>query len=213
MAPDLGIPYLAELSYIAIPLVMLLGSSGFLPIPEEVILLVIGYASFIGVMNLWLVMLVAVVSVVLCDILHFYCATHGHGLLKRLLHGKTMARVRRAVEAHGPWAVFVARFVPLMRILTPWVAGTSGMKLRKFLVANVLGAIIQTPLVILIGYALGPQVEQGIAFVHTFEDVVPVVLVIAILVLAAVVCLMQKNVRAWCAKCLLSSRRGANGKV
>jgi membrane protein DedA with SNARE-associated domain len=213
MAPDLAIPYLSELSYVAIPIVLLLGSSGFLPIPEEVILLIVGYASFVGVMNLWLVMLVAIASVVLCDVLHFYCATHGHGLLKRLLHSKTMARVRRAVERHGLWAVFIARFVPVMRILTPWVAGTSGMRLKKFLVANALGAVVQTPLVIWIGYALGPQVEQGIAFVHTFEDVVPVVLMIALVLLAVIACLAQRNVRAWCVRCLLSIRRGANGKV
>ncbi len=169
MAPELAIPYLAELSYLAIPIVLFLGSSGFFPIPEEIILLIVGYASFTGVLNLWLAILVAIVSVVLSDVVHFYCATHGHGLLKKLLHGKTMVRVKHAVENHGSWAVFVARFVPVMRILTPWVAGTSGMKFKKFLIANFLGTLVQTPIMIWIGYKLGPHLEKGIAFIENYD--------------------------------------------
>ena len=85
MALEITIPYLSELSYFAIPIVMFLGSSGIIPIPEEIILLIIGYASFTGVLDFRLAVLFSVLSIIASDAIHFYCATHGHGLLKLFL--------------------------------------------------------------------------------------------------------------------------------
>lgn len=178
MALEITIPYLSELSYFAIPIVMFLGSSGIIPIPEEVILLIVGYASFSGVLQFWPAVLFSVLSIIASDVIHFYCATHGHGLLKLFLKGKTIARIRKSVERHGFWTVFVARFVPVMRILTPWVAGTSGMRFREFLFANTLGTLVQTPLMIWLGFALGPHVDKGITVFEKIEDAVPLLLLL-----------------------------------
>jgi membrane protein DedA with SNARE-associated domain len=201
MAPELAIPYLAELSYLAIPIVLFLGSSGFFPIPEEIILLIVGYASFTGVLNLWLAIFVAIVSVVLSDVIHFYCATHGHGLLKRLLHGKTIIRVKRAMNRHAFWTVFIARFVPVMRILTPWVAGSSGMKFKKFLVANILGTVVQTPIMIWIGYKLGAHAQKGITFIEHYDALFAWA---GLLIVAVGFALLYKRVKR------LRTKRGGN---
>ena len=147
-----------------------------IPLPEEVLLLAIGYASFTGLLNFWLAVLVSLVCVIIIDIFHFSISTHGHTLLKRFIGGRIMRRVRKAVEDHGPWTVFVARFIPGVRILTPFVAGSSGMKFRKFAIANILGAVIQTPLIVWIGYALGTKIEPAIRFVERLESVIPFVM-------------------------------------
>lgn len=207
MGVDIGIPYLAELSYIAIPLVLFLGSIGVLPVMEEIILLVVGYGVFAGIFNSWLAVLMSVASVVLVDNIHFYFCSHGHTILRRFLNGKVLARVQRAVDERGPIAVFVARFVPGMRILTPWVAATSGMRWRKFVAANALGALIQTPLMVWIGYLLGPKVERGIAFVQSIDYLVPLVLLSLLVLAAIIICLYRKNVRH-----LVRQLGGANGR-
>jgi membrane protein DedA with SNARE-associated domain len=195
MVPELAIPYLAELSYLAIPIVLFLGSSGLIPLPEEVILLIIGYAAYTDVLHLWPAIGIAVLGVVVSDVIHFYCATHGHGILKRLLHGKTVKRVQRSVERHGWWTVFIARFIPVMRILTPWVAGGAGMKFRTFLSANVLGALIQTPIIIWIGHRLGPQVGKGIVFIEKIDVFLPWTLLLIFVSGAAYVFLHRKQLR------------------
>jgi membrane protein DedA with SNARE-associated domain len=195
MAPEIAIPYIAELSYLAIPIVLFLGSSGFVPLPEEILLLIIGYASFSGVLNFWLAVLLAIAGVVVSDVIHFYFATHGHGILKRLLHGKTIKRIERSVVRHGWWTVFIARFVPVMRILTPWVAGGSGMRFKTFLSANVLGAVIQTPIIIWIGYVLGPQVEHGIAFINKVDVFIPWILLAIFVGGAAYIITHRKQLR------------------
>lgn len=167
--------------------------------------MIVGYAAYTDVLkSLSLTMLIAIIGVVVSDSIHFYCATHGHGILKRLLHGKTVKRLQRSVERHGWWTVFIARFVPVMRILTPWVAGSAGMRFKTFLSANLLGAIIQTPIVIWIGYSLGQQVGKGILFVEKFDIILPLVLLVIFAAGAAYLIIHRKQLR---------QRRTAHAKV
>ncbi len=208
MGVELGIPYLAELSYVAIPLVLLLGSIGILPVPEEVILLVIGYAAFAKLFSLPIAMLVAIASVIFVDNLHFYLSSQGHWLLRRFLNGKMLERVQYAIDQHGSLSVWIARFIPGMRILTPWVAGTSGMRWRKFALANALGAAIQTPIMVWIGFALGPHVENVIAVAQSVDAAIPLILLIVFVLAAILICIYHKSIRH-----LLLARGGANGRV
>lgn len=209
MGAALTIPYLGELSYLAIPLVMLLSSIGVLPLMEELILLAVGYLAFAHVFHFWIAVLMSVASVVLVDNLHFYLGSHGHKLLKRFSSGNILGRVQRAVDQRGPIAVFIARFVPGMRILMPWVASTSGMRQRKFFVANLLGALIQTPIIVWIGYKLGTQVEKGIVFVHSIDGIVLLLMLIAVVLATILACVFRNDLR----KYVRHQFGGANGRV
>jgi membrane protein DedA with SNARE-associated domain len=51
--------------------------------------------------------------------------------------------------------VFFGRFVGFARALVPFVAGTSGMPWRKFVVYDALGAILWTVAFVTLGYVLG----------------------------------------------------------
>ncbi len=195
MVIELTIPYLAKLSYFAIFLVVLLNGSGFLPIPEEILLLIIGCLAFEGVFSFWPAVLVALIGVIIVDNAHFYLASHGHSILRRFVNGRIIARVQKSVDSHGPYAVFFARFVPGTRVVTAWVAGTSGMKQRKFFFADTFGAVIQTPILIWIGKALGPQVEKAFSFVYSVDAAIPLVLLILFVLSAIVVCLFRKTIR------------------
>jgi membrane protein DedA with SNARE-associated domain len=59
------------------------------------------------------------------------------------------------LRKRGAWAVFFARFLPVVRTLTPAAAGTSGLPYRKFLPAVVAGAACWSAMHIAIGAALG----------------------------------------------------------
>ncbi|GLY27111.1 hypothetical protein Kisp02_04760 [Kineosporia sp. NBRC 101731] len=75
-------------------------------------------------------------------------------LLRRA--GRNADRVHRAeafYERWGPLAIIVARFIPWVRTFTPIIAGIGRMPYPKFLLANVLGALIWGSGMILIGYA------------------------------------------------------------
>ena len=52
-----------------------------------------------------------------------------------------LARAEAFFEKHGPRTVVLARFVPVIRTITPVMAGTSRMPYRTFLTYNVIGGL------------------------------------------------------------------------
>lgn len=61
-------------------------------------------------------------------------------------------------EKHGPRAIILARFVPIVRAFVPVMAGTSKMHYRTFLTYDIVGGILWGAGVTTLGYFLG-QIE------------------------------------------------------
>ncbi len=81
----------------------------------------------------------------------------------RTLGGRLLARIPPAHAAqarayfsrYGGMTVTLARFIPIVRTVAPFVAGLTHMPARGFAVFNVLGAIAWTGSLIMLGYLLG----------------------------------------------------------
>jgi membrane protein DedA with SNARE-associated domain/membrane-associated phospholipid phosphatase len=65
---------------------------------------------------------------------------------ERLLH------VERFFDRHGGKAILIGRFVGLVRAIAPFLAGSSGMSVRRFLPYDVLGAGLWGSTFVLLGY-------------------------------------------------------------
>jgi membrane-associated protein len=95
----------------------------------------------------------------------------------RFFKQENVDKAQAFFDKHGPKAIVLARFVPIVRTFTPITAGVSRMEYRTFVTFNVIGATIWAFGVTLLGYFLG-QV-----------DVVEENLEIAILAVVAISCL------------------------
>lgn len=71
---------------------------------------------------------------------------------------KMLERGQEFFRKHGSKAVFLGRFVPVVRALLGWMAGIGEMSVAKFMVWNVLGAAAWSSLVGLLSYYLGEKV-------------------------------------------------------
>lgn len=60
------------------------------------------------------------------------------------------------IERHGGCAVFVGRFVAVLRTLVPTLCGATRMPLRRYLLWSVVSGAVWAPAFVLIGYLLGP---------------------------------------------------------
>ena len=58
-------------------------------------------------------------------------------------------------EQRGPFAIVIARFVPIVRTLAPLVAGAARMNYPVFALFNILGAVVWGVGLVLLGYWLG----------------------------------------------------------
>jgi len=83
-------------------------------------------------------------------------------------------RSREFFDRQGPKAIILARFVPVVRTITPILAGVSEMRRRVFLAFNALGALIWATGVSLLGYFLGEHIH------NVDRYILPIVAVIAI---------------------------------
>ena len=121
-------------------------------VPGETALLVGGAVAGQGVINVYLLIAIAWVCAVLGDSVSFYL---GHRLGREFIikHGDRVGiteerykSVEDYFEKHGGKTVLIGRFLGLVRALSPFVAGSSGMRYRAFVPYSVLGAGLQVTL-------------------------------------------------------------------
>ncbi len=73
----------------------------------------------------------------------------------RFFKQENVAKAEEFFERHGPRAIVLARFVPIVRTFVPITAGVSNMEYRAFVRWNIIGGTIWAFGVTLLGYFLG----------------------------------------------------------
>jgi membrane-associated protein len=127
--------------------------------PGETAIVLGGVVAAQGEISLPLMLLFAWTAAALGDLVSFLLGRHlGRGFLitrgPRL--GVTAPRLRRVedfFDRHGPKAILVGRFVGIVRAVAPFLAGSSGMRLRAFLPWSLLGTAVWSAAFTLVGYA------------------------------------------------------------
>jgi membrane-associated protein len=98
----------------------------------------------------------------------------------RLFNPDHLQRTREFYEKHGGRAVVYARFIPIIRTCTPFIAGVARMRYARFLLFSLFGGIFWIAFMTTLGYQLGqiPAVRRN------FEKVVIGVVVLSLLPVA-----------------------------
>ncbi len=157
--------------YVLVFLGAALESAAFLGVivPGESLVLVAGFLAAQGVFDLDVLIIIISLGAVLGDSLGYEMGRHlGRSALLRYgpRVGVNQARIAKTdafFTRHGGKAVFLGRFVGFARALVPFLAGSSRMPYRHFLPYNMMGAIIWSAVITLLGYFLGAswQVASG----------------------------------------------------
>jgi membrane-associated protein len=85
-----------------------------------------------------------------------------------LFRREHLIRTHQFYERHGGKTIILAQFMPIVRTFAPVVAGAAEMGYRRFIMFNVVGAIIWIGSMTLTGYYLGrlvPDIESRIHIV------------------------------------------------
>src|SRR6476620_1691020 len=73
----------------------------------------------------------------------------------RVLKQRYLDEAHAFFEQRGPFAIVIARFVPIVRTLAPITAGAAKMGYGVFTLFNVIGAVVWGVGLTLLGYGLG----------------------------------------------------------
>lgn len=155
----------SKLGYL-LPAIIGLESMG-VPSPGETALVLAAVLASQGKLHIWLVILIGVSSAIIGDNAGYLLGRHfGRDVLLR--RGPFHHHRLRAIEygdgffkRHGSKAVFLARWVALVRFAAAWLAGINGMPFRLFFFWNALGGISWGITFALVGYFAG-QAGAGV---------------------------------------------------
>lgn len=154
-------------------------------LPGDSLLFLCGSLAAMSTHPLNLIVLAVALSIaaILGDGLNFEIGEHfGHYLtgarwFQRVVKPEHMAQSERFFAKHGKTAIFLGRFMPIIRTLIPFTAGASKMRYRDFALFNVIGGISWVLVVLSAGYFFG-----NIAVVKAhFELIMLAIVVISLL--------------------------------
>ncbi len=159
----------------------------FMPfLPGDSLLFAAGMmaAKYPDSLNVWLVVTLLLVAAILGDTCNYLFGKYfGHKVVQRRFMGKALIQPEHLVrtqgfyQKYGASTIIIARFVPIVRTLAPFVAGIATMNYRIFFKFNVVGAVLWVAGLTFAGYFLGniPLVRDN------FEKVVLAIVALSIM--------------------------------
>ncbi len=153
-------------------------------LPGDSLLFTAGFLSSQGFLDLHLLILGSFICAVLGDNVGYVT---GHRFGRRLFnrsdswmfHKKHLVRAQSFYAKHGRKTIILARFMPIIRTFAPIVAGLGAMKYRTFVAYNVIGGLVWTFSIIVLGFFLGrsiPDVDKyllPIILIIVFVSIAP----------------------------------------
>ena len=141
-------------------------------------------AQFPENLNLWLVLILLFIAAVAGDTVNYSIGKQiGMRIVNFKLFGKQPVKMEHIEKTHhfyekyGSKTIVIARFVPIVRTLAPFVAGIGRMNYGTFLTYNFIGGFIWVFGITLCGYFLGniPLIKDN------FSKVVLLIIALSIL--------------------------------
>ena len=184
-------PILTRYSYAAVFLLIMLEDFG-LPTPGETALVAASVAAAAGRLNIWGVLLAAVLGAIIGDNIGYAI---GHFGGRRLVvnvgsrFGLGTDKLEHAEGFFHRWGDVVvagARFVEVLRQLNGVIAGTMGMHWATFLAYNTLGAVLWVGVWGAIGYFAGHNLKVIEAWFLRFSWLALIAIAVAVVVYVAI---------------------------
>ncbi len=133
-------------------------------------------------LSVFIVIPLLIAAALLGDNVNYFIGRFAGGFVKskeRILFFKReyIVQTEAFYEKHGAKTIIMARFVPIVRTIAPFVAGAGSMKYRNYIINCVVGAILWVVGLTLLGYLFGnmPIIKNN------FDKVIIAIILISLL--------------------------------
>lgn len=153
-------------------------------LPGDSLLFVAGSLAGWWYLNIFILLGLFLVAAIVGDAVNYHIGKYfWNQILKWKLRGRPLIKpdhvekTKEFFDKHGKRTIIIARFVPIIRTLAPFIAGIGNMNYRTFLSYNVIWWALRVISLTLAGYFFGqiPLVKEN------FEKVVLVIIAISLL--------------------------------
>jgi membrane protein DedA with SNARE-associated domain len=164
------------------------------PLPEDVSLILGGFLVYEGKAELLRMMAVGYLGIIIGDSMIYFAGRRlgskvgqsPSGFFARIITPEKRARVEGLFKRHGEKIIILARFMPGVRAVTYFTAGSVGMRYRIFALFDSLAALASAPFFVYLGWRFGGKLdwlfEQIKSGQRTVVGVILVVLAVAFFV-------------------------------
>ena len=114
-----------------------------------------------GVLNIWILIPLLIAAAIIGDNTNYFIGKYvgdrviEHKWLSKLVKKEYIEKTEKYFEKYGSRTVVIARFVPIVRTIAPFVAGVGEMKYLRFLSFSVGGGILWVTSITMLGYHFG----------------------------------------------------------
>ncbi|MBU7582313.1 MAG: VTT domain-containing protein [Nostoc sp. TH1S01] len=164
-------------------------------LPGDSLLFTAGFVASQHLLNIWILIIGAFICAVLGDNIGY---TTGHKFGRKLFqkedslffHKKHVVKTQKFYQKHGKKTIVLARFVPIVRTFAPIVAGLGAMHYRTFMFYNLIGGLVWTVGMTLLGFFLGKTLPAE----QVDKYLLPIIgIIIVISLVPSIVHLVQEN--------------------
>lgn len=129
-------------------------------LPGDSLLFAAGAIAALGGLNVIWLFLILTAAAIIGDTVNYWAGHYiGPKIFYkddvRFLNKKHLQRTHEFYEKYGGKTIILARFIPIIRTFAPFVAGIGSMTYGRFILYNVVGAIIWVGVCVAAGYLFG----------------------------------------------------------
>jgi len=149
-------------------------------LPGDTLLFAAGFLASQGFLNIYALIVGCFICAVLGDNVGYAIGKRfGYKLFSKedslFFHKKNIVKAQKFYDQHGKKTIVLARFLPVVRTFAPIVAGIAKMNYATFFKYNLIGGLVWTTGLSLLGFVLGniiPDVDKYL---------IPITLVIVVI--------------------------------
>ena len=141
-------------------------------LPGDSLLFAVGSLAAINALDYPSVVALLIGAAILGDNTNYWIGNYVgpkvfHQEQSRFLNKEYLFRTHRFYERHGGKTVIIARFLPIIRTFSPFVAGIGTMRYRRFLLFDTIGGVTWVCVFVTAGYFFGsaPIVKNNFSLV------------------------------------------------
>lgn len=157
----------------------------FLPfLPGDSLIFAAGAFAASSNLNLGILFLIIIGAAIIGDTVNYEIGKHlGRKIINngKLIKKENLYKADALIQKYGSAAVLIARFMPIVRTIVPFVVGMGKLDYKKFIPFNAIGGVIWGTLFIMIGYLFGniPAVQEHFSLIMIaiiFISICPIII-------------------------------------
>ena len=144
-----------------------------IPVPEEFVLLILGYLSGTGAFNFYLLAGTMISGMFISDIILFQLSRHGNKYLNKLkkkISSNRLLKDEAWTKRHIKKIIFISRFIMQFRFIGPVLSGSVQTPWKTFLFYDLIALCVYVPLILFLGNYFHNHISQIVHGAGVFKN-------------------------------------------